>query len=187
TYGVTSDWAFDHKGDADAHHEKYLDAAAVSAVEAIVDNVAVNGADDQPISSNWAFDHKATAEVHHVKTSAFTDRGDPDAFDKVVGDLTINGAWINWDISAIVGENSALVLLKVAIKNDTLTEYVGFREDGNANTCNVQYEFVQAVNVDHQFTVLVQTNASGVIEYMATNGGTWATLDIIIRGWWVID
>ncbi|MHA2265235.1 MAG: hypothetical protein ACXAEN_22805, partial [Candidatus Thorarchaeota archaeon] len=60
-------WAYDHVNAADAHHAKYTDAEAVTAVEAIVDDTPVNGATDQPVSSNWAFDHKADAAAHHAK------------------------------------------------------------------------------------------------------------------------
>ncbi|MHA2136036.1 MAG: hypothetical protein ACW99J_19420, partial [Candidatus Thorarchaeota archaeon] len=67
TKGVTSDWAYDHVNAADAHHAKYTDAEAVTAVEAIVDDTPVDGATDQPVSSNWAFDHKADAAAHHAK------------------------------------------------------------------------------------------------------------------------
>lgn len=204
--GVTSDWAYDHVNAVAAHHSQYLDSDAISAMgvkgdanalnhdrytdaeaelacEAIVDDTPVNGATDQPVSSNWAFDHKADANAHHTPPAPFTDRGDPSAYDIEKVSLTIDANWNDWNISSIVGAAAKLVLLRCTYNNDTLGESFGVRENGNSNAHNASMGSVVEANQYHRRDMLVMTDGSGIIEYRATNGGTWDTLSMMVRGW----
>jgi len=52
--GISSNWAFDHAADAEAHH-----------AQTDLDDSPVNGETAKGITSNWAFDHAANAQAHH--------------------------------------------------------------------------------------------------------------------------
>ncbi len=186
TKGLTSDWGFDHKGDAAAHHAKYLDSAAVTAVKAIVDDAPVDNETDIPISSNWAYDHKADGSAHHAQSVVFVDRGDIGSFDRGVGDFVKDGTWRDWDLSSIVGAGSRVVLLKLQFDNNTVGENINFRENGNSNAVNIADSRVQLVSNQVMDERTVQTDANGVIEYNISNGGTWAVLYVTVRGWWKV-
>lgn len=207
--GVTSDWAFDHDADAAAHHSKYLDADAVSAMgakgagnplhhdiytdaeaelacEAIVDDTPVDGATDQPVSSNWAHDHAADANAHHVPTSGYVDRGDPASFDRTLNDWTVDTAWHDWDLSAIVGAGSRLVVIAFDCRNTANWNNWYFRKNGNSNAINVDGVHVAISNVHYTGTFMVETDSSGVVEYLLDNDSTWNVLNACVRGWWVL-
>ena len=84
----TSEWAFDHNADADAHHvaptagnfnhndlasigvddhhARYTDAEAIAAA-AVYEDAPTNGETGKAPTSNWAYDHDADISAHHVK------------------------------------------------------------------------------------------------------------------------
>jgi len=231
--GVTSDWAFDHKADAAAHHSKYLDAEAVTAMgakgdanalhhdryddaeavsamgakgagnplhhdiytdaeaeaacEAIVDDTAVNGATDQPISSNWAFDHNANGSAHHAPGWIWNERGDPASADRAVAGWTKDATWRDWDISGIVGSAAVLVGIRVLVQNDTAGEFFTMRENGNSNDFNIGQVYCQVAGMPHAKDFLIMTDANGVVEYYAQNLGNWLILNCTVFGWFAVS
>ena len=64
--GPSSEWAFDHKADAAAHHAKYTNAEAITAA-AVYEENPTDGLTTKAPTSNWAYDHKADAAAHHSK------------------------------------------------------------------------------------------------------------------------
>lgn len=182
TKGVTSDWGYDHVNAAAAHHSKYTDAEAELACEAIVDDTPVNGATDQPVSSNWAFDHAASATAHHALGDLWADDGNTASFDRTLANWTRDDTWRDWDISALVGSKKCLVLIRCYLQNDTAGQYFAFRTNGFANDGNAAWFYQQPANVANNVDLWVETDASGVIEYRASNGGTWAAISVLVRG-----
>lgn len=199
--GVTSDWAYDHVNTAAAHHTKYLDAEAVSAMgakgdanplhhdkytdaeaelacEAIVDDTPVDGATDQPVSSNWAFDHAADSGLHGA---GFSDRGDPASADYDENDLTLDGSWYDLDLSGIVPAGTTVVLLQVRVNSATAGSWMQFRKNGNSNTSAVQAVKINASNGYNHGCLLVACDSSRVIEYWAHS--TMATVLLTVTGW----
>jgi len=181
--GVSSDWAFDHKADASAHHAKYLDAAAVAAVKLIVDNVPVDGETDIPISSHWAFDHEADTTIHHTAPVVFVDRGDPAAVDWDEGDLTEDNTWRDLDVTAITGAGAIAVLLRVNIQYNSASPYISFRENGNSNNINWSVLANVVANQNHYADMVVRLGAGEVFEYKATASPT--SINITVAGWWI--
>jgi hypothetical protein len=151
-----------------------------------LDDSPVDGRITRGITSNWAYDHKADVDAHHTQGHFFTDRGDVAAYDKSLGDLTTDGAFHDWDLSALIPTYPAVVFLRVTFRSDTVGEYIQFRENGNSNEHNADSHLVLVANVFHRDVGLVMTDANGVIEYAATGGGVWNTINILVRGSWAL-
>jgi hypothetical protein len=111
----------------------------------------------------------------------YTDRGNAGSVDK--SDFTTDGAAHDWDVSAIVGASSKLVLISVTLTDGAAGNYLQFREKGNATWLNSSYVTTQAANVPNNQMVIVSCNSSGVIEYAGTNT-TFTTIEATICGWW---
>lgn len=149
------------------------------------DDTPTNGQTKKGVTSDWAYDHVNNANAHHTPPPVFVDRGDVAAYDKAVGNFTADNAWHDWDLSAIVGAGVRLVLLHLSLQNNSAGENMGFRENLNSNTHNVDWNVVIVENLDQQYNVIVLTDAVGKIEYLLSNGATWATINAVVRGWWV--
>lgn len=112
-------------------------------------------------------------QVTEVIDMKYVDRGDPAEVDFTQADLTLDDAWHELDLSAIVPAAGAnhLVHLKALA---TIT--IAFREVGNINTINVTPE---ATGMHADSWVMLDANRK--IEYM-TSAGMIGTLTV--RGWW---
>ena len=67
TTPISSNWAYDHAADADAHytHGTMAGETATDYLKiADIDDTPVDSETAAPISSNWAFDHVAAADPH---------------------------------------------------------------------------------------------------------------------------
>lgn len=121
---------------------------------------------------------------HATKAHGFYDRGDPASFDKDVGDLTKDGAWHDWDVSAIVPVGAKAVLLCGHLEGAGTDWRIKFRKNGNTNEINhCGMETIRA-NVERHRTSIVACDANRVIEYNADNQA-WVALSLAIRGWWI--
>ena len=118
-----------------------------------------------------------------ISTGTLVSRGDPAAADKVVGDLTVDAGWHDLDLSAIVPAGANMILLRVDVTNNTAAQYVQFREKGQAQNSNSALVFAQVAAIKTSQNITVMCNAARVIQYLASNGGVFASLDITVRGW----
>ena len=113
----------------------------------------------------------------------FVDRGDPAAFDYVKTDLTIDGAWHDMDLSALIAVGAKAVLLRGSVEGNAVDWKIFFRKKGNSNEINgCAMETIRA-NVPRCRTMICAVDAERVLQYKADNQA-WTTLDITIRGWW---
>ena len=113
----------------------------------------------------------------------FINRGDPAAYDKAKEDLTIDGAWHDWNVSAIVPAGAKAVLLIGHLEGNAIDWKINFREKGNSNEINhADMETIRA-NITRHRSVIVAIDANRVLEYNADNEA-WTHLDLCIRGWW---
>ena len=173
------------KGDAnDLHHDRFTDAEALTQAQSIIDDTPADGDTSHAPSSNVFYDHVNDAGEHGPTGWVFVNDGDDAGYDRAVGNFTKDATWRDWDISGLVGAQSCLVLIRVKLTNNTLGEQFGLRENGNSNAINISVGQIVTVNIQHQVDLMVMTDASGVIEYFASSGGTWAVLDVTIRGRW---
>lgn len=117
-----------------------------------------------------------------VLGDVFVDRGDPAAPDKQAVDLTKDGAWHDWDLSAIVPANAKAVVFRVAMQDDAVASRIGFRQNGNANTVNVQWTDVHVANLTVNGNFIVACDGSRIVEYFVTNV-VWTFIQITVVGW----
>lgn len=149
------------------------ESLAGEAGKALIVNVGEDGFDEL----------KAFAAASHTHSGYFVDRGDPAVSDWDQDDLTMNNAWHDLDLSAIVPAGAIAVLLLVAFLDDTLNSYLEFRKKGNSNAMNVGVVTATVINVSHQEDILVACDSNRVIEYHATED--LLSVYITVRGWWL--
>lgn len=109
------------------------------------------------------------------------DRGDPAAVDITQATMTLNNAWQDLDLSAIVPADAAWVLLRVQIQDATPGLTLHFRKDGNANAFAIPGIVVQVNGVSNEAEILVPCSAARVIEYRGS--AAIATVNIVVLGW----
>lgn len=114
----------------------------------------------------------------------FVDRGDPAAVDYVQANLTIDGAWHDLDLSAIVAAGAKAVLLKTRLQSANPGDKIRYRKNGNTNEVNTCGCEALRANVIRTRLGIVAIDTNKVIEYNADNIA-WTTLDIVVRGWWI--
>lgn len=117
-----------------------------------------------------------------VTVIQLNDRGDPAAYDKTEADLTMDGAWNNLDLSAIVTDTDASwILLNVVLNDADVGDYLLFRKDGNSNAIATPGIIAQVASQDICGQVLVPCSTSQVIEYKAN--AALGSVDIVVMGW----
>ena len=112
----------------------------------------------------------------------FVSRGDPEIGGKNLGDLIADDAWHDLDLSAIYGVGMRLLVIQTNIAGGGGPGIVQFKQKGIINDLNV-VAILTDVGYNVIQDVLVQTNASGVIQYMMSSGGTIGGCDLCVRGW----
>ena len=127
--------------------------------------------------------HLFMREAMLGKVDMFVDRGDPAAVDFVDTDLTIDGAWHTLNLSAIIPKVAKSILLKSRVQAGGIGDRIRYRRAGNSNEINTcSCEALRANALRRRMSV-VAVNGAQEIEYNADNVA-WATLEIIVRGWW---
>jgi hypothetical protein len=112
----------------------------------------------------------------------YVDRGDPSSWDYVVGDLTVDSAWHDLDLSSIVTDSDALLVhFRVQITSSSGGKVVMLRENGNTNSYNSLVCLKSSDGVPQIQDGLVSCDTSQVIEYYVTSGV--AELGLSVRGW----
>jgi len=127
----------------------------------------------------WLIDMIQEWHFSHV----FVDRGDPAAADFLKGDLTLDGAWHDLDLSGIVPSNAKAVALYVALFATDVNQNIWFRTNGNVNTYNVSRAFTQTSLIWSTGDFIVPLDEARKIEYMSVNP-TWISISITVKGWW---
>ena len=112
----------------------------------------------------------------------YTDHGDVDALDFVVGDFTLDATWRDLDLSSIVGAAQRLVLMRVSIIVTAAAKAISFKTKGNSNNYNLASVYNQVADVQYVADVWVLTDANGVVQYNGMTA-TWTSLNVLVRGW----
>jgi len=117
------------------------------------------------------------------KAPVFVDRGDPAVYDYAKEDLTIDGAWHDMDLSAIVPEKAKAVFIVGHLEGNGIDWTIMLRKKGNVNeVVHGGMETIRA-NVERHRSSIVALDDNRVIEYKVDNQA-WATLDLAVKGWW---
>ena len=109
------------------------------------------------------------------------DRGDPAAWDLTEATMTMDDAWHDLDLSAIVPADAAWVLLRVLISDPNIDDSLQFRKNGNINTYAVSRVICQVANQNIEAELLVPCDAARVIEYLAN--AVITSINIVVLGW----
>lgn len=117
-------------------------------------------------------------------TTAFVDRGDPAAYDRDKTTLTLDGAWHDFDLSSIIGENSRAVALLLIVKAPAVNLRASFRKNGNVNSANISNIYTQIANIFYSVDLVVAVDDNRVIEYWFQNA-VWTDIFLIAKGWWL--
>jgi hypothetical protein len=113
---------------------------------------------------------------------SYVNRGDPTIVDKSLGNLINDGAWHDLDLSAICGAGKRLLVLQANVAGGVGSGIVQFKQKGITHNINVVAILTKA-GYNEIKDVLVQTNASGVIQYYISSGATIGACDLCVRGW----
>lgn len=113
---------------------------------------------------------------------SFVNRGDPATWDFDQDDLTMDASWRDLDLSSIVATGAKAVLLSVWLVDNSVSQQLYFRKNGNSNAWAIAPMRTQVANVTIQATHVVPCDTSQVIEYYASAG--ISTIYITVMGWW---
>lgn len=108
-------------------------------------------------------------------------RGDPASMDVTQASLTMDNAWHDLDLSAIVGTGQKLIFLFISVQDGTVGAYFHLRKNGQSNANNISGVNIIVANQYHYLVAAVFCDTSGVIEYKASE--TFSNINITIIGW----
>jgi len=109
------------------------------------------------------------------------DRGDPIASDFTQADMTLDNAWHDLDLSAIVPADAIWVMFIVELRHNVGDGFLQFRKNGNANVFASPKVYVQVVNEEVAAQMLVPCDDAQIIEYRADLNIQFVTMTIL--GW----
>lgn len=113
----------------------------------------------------------------------YVDRGDPNAWDTVVADLTVDGAYHDLSLAGIITDSTATrVLLRVEFVGNAAGRRLSFRKKGNANPYNLASRLARVANITDSFDATVSLGSGRSVSYNLAVGIT--TCNILVRGWW---
>jgi len=101
----------------------------------------------------------------------FTDKGDVDALDYEIGDLTIDGQWNELDLSSKVGAAKVLVCIRAFLDTTVAGKIGKFKTNGSTYNYNSPQIITSVASKAIAFDIWVVTDAAGKIEY-------WFTADL---------
>lgn len=110
-------------------------------------------------------------------------RGDVSGFDFSIGDLTLDGAWHDLDLSNIVPDGTKAVELWFRAADDIINSTFDLVRNGDTNKINRASAMIQVANVYTHHNLIVACDSGRIVEYRATNT-TWLEISIIVKGWW---
>ena len=113
----------------------------------------------------------------------YVDRGDPAAYDFAIGDLTIDGAWHDLDLSSIIPIAAKGVYLMGMVEGANVNWNIMFRKKGNTNAINHEMFSTLRAGIERHRSGVIAVGTDRKIEYMADNQA-WTTLSLVVRGWW---
>ena len=125
-----------------------------------------------------------TGEVS-IKPFYLIDRGDPAAADFAIGAFTIDGAYHDLDLSAVVPTNARWVYVKIVLLNNADGVNIALRTKSNSNTGNTLTQNTQNANFTVYLDGFIYIDPANpqTIQYNVVNVGVWTTVSLIVRGW----
>jgi len=113
----------------------------------------------------------------------FVPRGDAADFDIGFGDLSIDASWHDYDFSAIVGAKHVMLLLAGTVATSENDGVIFWRKKGHTGMVNIAPWNAYAPGDNPRLTQWVETDDSGVAQYMGDATTALAYYDFLVRGW----
>lgn len=129
-------------------------------------------------------DRKVTLGNAMLLAPHYVDRSGIAAEDFDQGDLTMDNAWHDLDLSAVVPAGATVVYLRVNTYDNSATAYLLLRKNGSVGAFDARMCRTPVVDTNLENYILVGCDASRVIEYLANE--TFTAINIVILGW-IID
>jgi len=114
----------------------------------------------------------------------FIDRGDPTIWDYTKAHFTTDGAWHEFDLSAIVPAGAVAVLFLLRIQDDATDSYYCFRRNGNTRTYNCSRGGTWVANVFGYADHVCPLSSDRKIDYLFKNV-VFTNIDFVVKGWWL--
>jgi hypothetical protein len=132
-------------------------------------------------ATNFIFysDDRTADGISHINA-------DSASYDFVLTDLTTDGAWHDLDLSVAgiaVSPGARFVLISALIQDDAAGSSIFLRQNGNSNEIQCSFLYTQVANIYVGKDIIVPCDATGKIEYKATNT-TWSGIFLTVKGWW---
>ena len=114
----------------------------------------------------------------------YVDRGDANANDFVLTDLTRDDGWHDLDLSVIVPAAAELVVMRWEITGSVINRYLYFRKNGYTDIYNNYYARTMVTGLGLPFFPAVPISTDGIVEYRASASGLSAAYGVVL-GWWL--
>lgn len=112
------------------------------------------------------------------------DRGDPNAWDWQIGDLTLDGTYQDLDCSAIVAAGAVAICMRVVLTCNDPAYGFFFRKNGNSYGHNLISQLCQVNGVKYGYNFIVFCDAGRVIEYSGA-ASHFTVVDLLVTGWFL--
>lgn len=110
-------------------------------------------------------------------------RGDPAGVDFGIGDFTIDNAWHERDLAAIVPEHAKAVDVRLSVSSFANNEAADFRRHGQANEINTARIITQTGLIGMAADLTIPVDADRKFDYKIAVGG-WTLFSFTVKGWW---
>ncbi|KKM89899.1 hypothetical protein LCGC14_1243990 [marine sediment metagenome] len=115
--------------------------------------------------------------------SMYVYRGDPATGDFALVDMTVDGAWHELDLSAIVPSNARAVNLIISGVNAAAYQTFTIKKNGQTNNFNVGGVITPAAGVAGFGNSVISIGSDRKLEYNFNNT-TWTGFMLTVMGWW---
>lgn len=106
------------------------------------------------------------------------------ANDLIETDLTLDGAYHDWDMSSIIPINTQAVLIQLNLQALVSNGFFLFREKGIGAVVNVSQAQTAVAGVLVREMLVAVPSQGRILEYLGKNT-TWTSITIFVMGWWI--
>jgi len=113
----------------------------------------------------------------------YVSAGNKAAADLTLADFTLDNAWHNLSLAALVPPGTQLVHSILAIRNTGIGKHAHFKHPDYAADNNASQTTIQAANNWLIHDIAVPLDSSRQIKYKFSVGG-WTHIYVSVKGWW---
>lgn len=114
----------------------------------------------------------------------FIERGDPSGYDFMTGYFTIDAAWHEMDLSAIVPAGAKAVSMYAIVQTTTAARYIMFEKNGNVNHMMLATFRTQVANQSMTGDLICAVDEDRKIQYRI-EVASWTLIFVNVKGWWL--